>query len=72
MLFLEEHLYTLLHTKIIRGHLSVGRGGCLTGYKCGTCLGTGKPFFRYREVQLVDHVWFDGLDGYPLRNTVSG
>ena len=42
MLFLEEHLYTLLHTKIMRGHL-LGGGG-LTGYKCETCLGTGKPW----------------------------
>ena len=25
-----------------------------------------------RELQLVDQVWFDGLDGYPFRNTVSG
>ena len=43
MLFLGEHLYTLLHTKIMRG-ASVGGGGGLTGYKCETCLGTGKPW----------------------------
>ena len=32
----------------------------------------GKTLVRSRELQLVDQVWFDGLDGYPLRNTVSG
>ena len=53
----------------MRGHLL---GGGLTGYKCETCLSTGKPWSGLaRELQLVDEVWFDGLDGYPFRNTVS-
>ena len=65
MLFLEEHLYTLLHSKIMRASV----GGGLTGYKCETCLGTGKPWSgSYNFCQ----VWFDGLDSYPFRNTVSG
>ena len=45
MLFLEEHLYKLLHTKIMREpDGNVCWGGGLTGYKCETCLGTGKPW----------------------------
>ena len=46
MLFLEEHLYTLLHTKVMREpdvNICWGGGG-LTGYKSETCLGTGKPW----------------------------
>ena len=45
MLFLEEHLYTLLHTKIMREpDVNICWGGGLTGYKSETCLGTGKPW----------------------------
>ena len=58
---LEEHLYTLLHTQIMREpdtNICWGGGG-LTGYKCETC-------------EVVEQAWSDGLNGHPFRNTVSG
>ena len=74
MLFLEEHLYTLLQNKDHQGarcqHL-LGGGG-LIGYTCETCLGTGKSRSGLRVLQLVDQAWSDDLDGDPIRNTVSG
>ena len=63
---------TSLHITTYKDHEGASVGGGLTGYKCETCLSTGKPWSGLaRELQFVDQVWFDGLDGYPFRNTVS-
>ena len=42
-------------------------GGDLTGYKSGTCLGTGKSWSALGCLQLVEQAWSDGLDGHPFR-----